>query len=289
VVRDIIARVGDGVPDDVVKMAADTHITAGETIEDAIDFALSQKTGTPRETPPSQFAELPSDPPIPAKDAPVDPPEIEPIDWKAEAAAFPAPSKAEKPAKPRIDRKGIEETLPKAMPVYRGAGSAEAGAIANGSFKFRDGQLGIMVTPDRGTATYFSRGTDKALISAELPSGTRVFIKDHNGDGRIGPQYRDVLEAASQRPEWDKNHEAAVRAELLDQGYGATRYTSSQGYPVYEVLDPALLGAPAPVRPGFDEAAAAIPFGDELLSLEAMKADIDETAWLERVVEACKL
>jgi hypothetical protein len=34
---------------------------------------------------------------------------------------------------------------------------------------------------------------------------------------------------------------------------------------------------------------AIVPFGDDLLSLEALKQELDDTAWLERVVEACKL
>lgn len=54
-VREIIARVGAGVDDETIKMAADTHMIAGETIEDAIDFALSQKAGVPRKLPESRF------------------------------------------------------------------------------------------------------------------------------------------------------------------------------------------------------------------------------------------
>jgi hypothetical protein len=84
VVRQVLQRTGAGVSDDVVKAAADAVIIAGETIDDAVDFALSQAAGTRKTLPPSQFAELPSEPPVPAKDAPVDPPaDADAIDWKA--------------------------------------------------------------------------------------------------------------------------------------------------------------------------------------------------------------
>lgn len=82
VVREILSRAGD-VPDDVVKMAADTHIAAGETLEDAIDFALSNAAGVRKTLPESNFAELGSEPPAPKADAPVDPPDADAIDWGA--------------------------------------------------------------------------------------------------------------------------------------------------------------------------------------------------------------
>ncbi len=82
VVREILSRAGD-VPDDVVKMAADTHIAAGETLEDAIDFALSNAAGVRKTLPESNFAELGSEPPAPKADAPIDPPDEDAIDWGA--------------------------------------------------------------------------------------------------------------------------------------------------------------------------------------------------------------
>jgi hypothetical protein len=135
VVSQVLHRLGAGVSDDVVKMAADTHIVAGESLEDAIDFAVSQAAGTPRNPPPSQFADLPSDPPVPAADA-------------AQMASRAAPAE----------------------------GEADPDAI-----------------------------------------------------------------------DW---------AALEEEGFGS---------------------------------GAEIPYGDDLVSLEALKQDLDEAAWLERVVEACKL
>lgn len=91
-VREILSRVGDGIDDETVKVAADTHMVAGETIEDAIDFALSQKAGVPRKAPESSFADLPRDPPEPhGVDDPAAPaPNGEDaIDWAAlEAEGF---------------------------------------------------------------------------------------------------------------------------------------------------------------------------------------------------------
>lgn len=85
-VREIISRVGAGVDDETIKLAADTHMMAGETIEEAIDFALSQKAGVSRKLPESRFADLPHDPPEPhGIDDPAAPaPDGEDaIDWKA--------------------------------------------------------------------------------------------------------------------------------------------------------------------------------------------------------------
>lgn len=92
IVGEILRRLGDGVGDDVVKMAADTHIVAGETIEDAIDFALGQASGS-RTLPAGDWADLPADlpadPPAPRTDAPIDPPEDDAIDWASlEAEGF---------------------------------------------------------------------------------------------------------------------------------------------------------------------------------------------------------
>lgn len=83
VVRDILGRTGAGVSDDVVRVAAEAHIGAGETIEDAVEFALSQAAGTRRTLPQSEFAELGAEPPAPKADAPVDPPDEDAIDWGA--------------------------------------------------------------------------------------------------------------------------------------------------------------------------------------------------------------
>lgn len=91
VVSEILRRLGAGVSDDVVKMAADTHIIAGESIEDAIDFAVSMAAGTSRNVPESRFADLPSDPPVPVEDvapgtarpAPEGEPDPDAIDWAA--------------------------------------------------------------------------------------------------------------------------------------------------------------------------------------------------------------
>lgn len=89
VVSEILRRVGDGVGDDVIKAAADLHLHAGETLEDAIDFALSDKAGVTRTLPESKYADLPDDPPAPREDAPIDPEDADPIDWDAfEAEGF---------------------------------------------------------------------------------------------------------------------------------------------------------------------------------------------------------
>lgn len=89
VVSEILRRVGDGVGDDVIKAAADLHMHAGETLEDAIDFALSDKAGVARALPESAYAELPQEPPVPRDDAPIDPDDADAIDWKAyEAEGF---------------------------------------------------------------------------------------------------------------------------------------------------------------------------------------------------------
>lgn len=66
VVRDVLRLAGEGVPDDVVRMAVDTHLFAGETLEDAVDFALSTRAGVSKETPPSQFEAIGRDPPEPS-------------------------------------------------------------------------------------------------------------------------------------------------------------------------------------------------------------------------------
>ena len=80
-VREIISRVGAGVDDETIKLAADTHMMAGETIEDAIDFALSQKAGVPRKLPESYWSEVP-DQMVPMTDE-VTAPEAEAagVDW----------------------------------------------------------------------------------------------------------------------------------------------------------------------------------------------------------------